>query len=133
MTHQDDTTGPHNPYEEEAKARWGHTDAWKQSQERVGKMSKEDFAAVGREADEITKQIANLRDKSPSDPAVQALVAKHYNWLRHFYEPSLEMYRGLATMYVEDERFVATYEKYGAGMATFMRDAMHAYCDAQSA
>lgn len=133
---QDDTpTGqnwtPENPYAEEAKARWGNTDAWKQSQERVQKMGKEGFAKVGAEADEITKAIAKLKleGKAASDASVQELIAKHYNWLRNFYEPSLEMYRGLGSMYVDDPRFAANYEKYGEGMAVFMRDAMHTFAD----
>ena len=41
------------------------------------------------------------------------------------------MYRGLGDMYVADPRFAAYYEKYAPGLAQFMRDAMHAYCDAQ--
>ncbi len=133
-THDDHNSGIQNPYQDEARERWGHTDAWKQSQERVGKMSKEQFVAVGKEADDITKQIVALKDagKVPSDPAVLTLVARHYNWLRHFYEPSHEMYRGLGDMYVQDERFAANYDKYGVGTAQFMRDAMHAYCDAEA-
>ncbi len=134
-THDDSTTGftPHNPYEAEARERWGKTDAWKQSQERVGKMSKEQFEQVGKDADEITKKIAVLAEENanPAGAEVQELIAQHYNWLRNFYEPSLEMYRGLGSMYVDDPRFAATYEKYRPGMAVYMRDAMHAYCDAQ--
>lgn len=137
MTTHDHTTGQdpkHNPYAKEAEERWGHTDAWKQSQERVGNMSKEEFAKVGEEADVLTKAIAAAKaaGKSPADAEVQALVAKHYAWLKNFYDPSLEMYRGLGSMYVDDSRFAANYEKYGEGMAVFMRDAMHAYCDAQA-
>jgi len=129
------TFTPPNPYADEAKQRWGHTDAYKQSQERVSKMTKEQFEAVGAQADAVTKQIAAAAEagKAPSDPEVLALVAKHYTWLRSFYEPNLEMYRALASMYVDDPRFAANYEKYRPGMAVYLRDAMHAYCDAEEA
>ena len=70
--------------------------------------------------------------KAPSDAAVQEQVARHYAWLGHFYDPSIEMYRGLASMYVGDPRFAAHYEKYRPGFAAFVRDAMHAYCDAHA-
>ncbi len=100
-------TTHHNPYEEEAKQRWGHTDAWKQSKERTDKMSKEELAKIGLEGEEITKAIAVLAEvgKAPTDSEVQEQIALHFNWLRHFYEPNLEMYRGLGSMYVDDLRF----------------------------
>ncbi len=63
MTTHNDPTGfvPENPYEDEARERWGHTDAWKQSQERAKKMSKEDFERIGKEGDTITKNIALIK------------------------------------------------------------------------
>jgi hypothetical protein len=135
MTTPSSTTGQNdesqNPYAAEAKERWGHTDAYKQSQERVKKMTKEDFARIGAEADLLQKKLVALKDRDPADPAVQALIAEHYNALRHFYEPNLEMYRGLGNMYVDDARFTAHYEQYGPGTAVFLRAAMHAFCDLQ--
>jgi hypothetical protein len=126
---------PENPYAEEAEARWGKTDAWKQSQERVKKMSKEDFERIGKEGDAITREIAQAAEagKDPTDSEVQALIARHYAWLRHWYEPTLEMYRGLGSMYVDDARFTATYDKHRPGLAIYIRDAMHAFCDAGTA
>lgn len=118
-------------YAAEAKARWGHNDAYKQSQERVKKMSKEQFAQIGKEGDELQKEIVANIDKGPESPIVQKLIAKHYDNLRHFYEPNLEMYRGLADMYVSDPRFAAHFKKYHPDLPEFMRDAMHAFCDTQ--
>jgi len=134
MTTHDDTTGftPQNPYADEAKERWGHTDAYKQSQERVGKMSKEEFEKIGKDGDELIKKIAAASGEDPGSPGVQELIARHYAGLRAFYEPNVEMYRGLGDMYVADERFGAYFDRYKPGLAAFMRDAMHAYCDAQA-
>ncbi len=47
-------------YTEEAKQRWGHTEAFKQSQERVKKMGKAGLAKVIKEAGELTQEIAGL-------------------------------------------------------------------------
>lgn len=118
-------------YAAEAKERWGHTDAYKQSMERYKKMTKADLARIKDEGDRLMKEIVARRDEGPASAAVQALIARHYAALRTWYEPDLAMYRGLADMYVNDPRFAAYYEKYAPGLATFMRDAMHAYCDAQ--
>lgn len=124
---------PENPYEDEARERWGHTDAWKQSQERAKKLTKEDWARIQKAGDDLMKEIVAAVEagKAPSDPEVLALIARHYDGLRTFYEPNLQMYRGLADMYVGDPRFAAYYDKYRPGLATFMRDAMHAYADSK--
>ncbi len=133
-TPHDDTVGkdfiPPNPYEEEAKQRWGHTDAYKESQKRVAKMSKADFERISQEGDVLMKKIAAVADKDPADPDVQALIAQHYAGLRAFYEPNKEMYRGLGDMYAADERFGQYFNKYRPGLALFMRDAMHVFCNA---
>ncbi len=118
-------------YSKEAKERWGNTDAWKQSQERVKKMGKAGLKKVMEENGKILLEIAAAMKLAPDSADVQRLIAKHYNGLRAFYEPNLEMYRGLAEMYVVDPRFKSFYEKVAPGLAQFMRDAMVAYCDIQ--
>lgn len=118
-------------YQEEARKKWGHTDAFKQSQERVKKMGKDGLNEVLKESGKLTEEIASCMksDEHPESEKVQILIAQHYEGLRAFYEPNLEMYRGLGNMYVADERFKATYEKIAEGLAQFMRDAMIYYCN----
>jgi DNA-binding transcriptional MerR regulator len=116
-------------YAEEAKQRWGHTEAYKQSAERVKKMTKADMAKVKADADALMKEIAAVADQDPASAKVQALITRHYDALRTFYEPSIAMYRGLADLYVADPRFTAYYEAYRPGLALFMQKAMHAFCD----
>lgn len=118
-------------YAAEAKERWGHTDAYKQSQERAKKMTKADWDALSKRSDEILRGIVANMDSGPASAEVQGYIAQHYDSLRTFYEPNLTMYRGLADMYVGDSRFAAYYEKYHPQLPVFMRDAMHAYADAQ--
>lgn len=118
-------------YAAEAKERWGTTEAYKQSQERLKKMTKADMAKLKEEGDRFMKVVAATMDKGATSPEFQALIDQHYNSLRIWYEPNLTMYRGLANMYVADPRFTAYYEKYAPGLAQVMRDAMIAYCDAR--
>lgn len=115
-------------YTKEAKERWGNTEAYRQSQEQVKKMTKEDFARVQKENDELLLKIIAVMDKEPGSPEVLTLIAQHYNSLRTFYEPNLKLYHGLADMYISDPRFTAFYEKRHEGLAQFMHDAMIAYC-----
>jgi MerR family transcriptional regulator, thiopeptide resistance regulator len=114
-------------YKEEAKKRWGNTDAYKQSEERTKHWTKADYDKVAKQGAQWTQKLSEIRDKgfSIDSPEIQEMVGQHYNGLRTFYEPNYEMYRGLGNMYVDDPRFTAYYEKFGKGLAVFMRDAMH--------
>jgi hypothetical protein len=120
-------------YAAEAKERWGHTDAYKQSVERMKNMSKEEMEELGRKGIEWTRNFSTHMDKDPKSELVQGLIAEHYDSLRVFYDPTPVMYRGLANMYVSDPRFTAYYDKHRAGLATFMHDAMLYYADALEA
>jgi len=118
-----------NPYEEEARARWGNTKAFKQSEIRVKKMGEEGLKKAMEENGKITEEMAECMksgEKSESERA-QKLIARHYEWLRNFYDPTPEMYRGLAEMYMTDERFKANYEKVAEGLAEYMKEAMMEY------
>ncbi len=118
-------------YTEEARQKWGHTDAFKQSQERVRKMGKDGLNKVLKASGELTIKIAETMKAglNPKSNEVQRLIALHYDGLRAFYEPSLEIYRGLSNAYITDERFKANYENITKGLAQFMHDAMVAYCE----
>jgi DNA-binding transcriptional MerR regulator len=116
-------------YAKEAKERWGNTDAYKQSQERTKNWTKEDYRKLAEDGDKWMKNFALQMNHGPKSKIVQELIDQHYNSLRTFYEPNLQMYRGLADMYVNDPRFTAYYEKYAKGLSRFMRDAMYEYCD----
>jgi ribonuclease BN (tRNA processing enzyme) len=118
-----------NEYAEEAKKMWGNTEAYKQSQERVKNMTKDDWARYQKGADELMKKLVTSMNQKPDSKEVQTLIAQHYNNLRTFYEPNIEMYKGLAEMYLSDPRFATYFEKYAKGFAQFMHDAMIAYCD----
>ncbi len=117
-------------YAREAEERWGNTEAYKQSVERTKHLTKDDFKRIAREGDALMKEIAASIESGPASEQTQELIARHYESLRTFYDPSFEMYRGLGQMYVDDPRFRAYFEKYDARLPEFMRDAMRVYCDA---
>ena len=119
-------------FEEETKQRWGGTDIYKQSTERLAKMSKEDMTRIQKEDEELIEEIVANMGKGPAGAEVQKLIARHYNNLRHFYEPNLEIYRGLGQMYANDKRFAKHFDHYKSGMARFMAKAIAAFCDEQS-
>jgi len=64
----------------------------------------------------------------PSGELAHKACELHKQWLCIFYPNySKEYHRGLADMYVADERFKANYEKLGVGCTEFFRNAIIAY------
>lgn len=118
---QADIDAAKEQYAQEAKERWGHTDAWKQSQ---GKTPD----AAGMEA--IFRGFAALRDTDPAGPEAQAQVAVWQQFIcDNMYHCTKEILAGLGQMYVCDERFTANLDKYGEGTAAFMSQAIKIYCE----
>lgn len=116
-------------YRQEAKQRWADTEAYRQSKEKMKKMSPADLERIKQEGEALTQEIAQSMPLGAASKAVQTLIARHYESLRQFYEPNPQMYRGLGQMYVDDPRFSAYYEKFAPGLATFLCDAINIFCD----
>ncbi len=121
-------------HEEEAKARWGDTDAYKQSQRRVSKYTKEDWLKIKAEQDEMEANFASLF-KSGAAPdggeAMDAAEAHRMHITRWYYDCGYEIHTGLGEMYVSDERFRANYDKHAPGLSGFIRDAINANASRQ--
>jgi DNA-binding transcriptional MerR regulator len=100
----------------------------KESYANVRKMTKEQFAAVKKEGEDIAAGLAAVMDKDPGSKEVQALIERHFKHLHNYYKPTIEMYRGLGNMYVSDQRFTAYYDKYKKGLAIFIDKAIGIFC-----
>lgn len=120
-----------NSYEKEVKEKWGHTDAYKESQEKTANYSKEKWndttdglMAVFGEFAEIMKSGKD----ADSDEAI-AIAEKLQTYItENFYTCTKEILSGLGEMYVLDERFKANIDQYGEGTAEYARDAIRNYC-----
>jgi DNA-binding transcriptional MerR regulator len=116
-----------NPHEDEARERWGDTDAWRESQRRTKKYGKDDWARMRAEMDAIDRKLGELlaAGRAPADPEVQAAAEEHRLHIdRWFYPCSRSMHRALGEMYVADPRFAERYERIQPGLAAFLRDAL---------
>jgi hypothetical protein len=107
-----------NEYDAEAKRRWGHTDAYKESRQRWGSYSPEKKNKIGEAGEAVYRNMVAAIPLGPASPQAQACVARWRQHLRYFYEPSGEMLLGLAAMYNDDPAFAAT----------FKRQAVQAFC-----
>jgi DNA-binding transcriptional MerR regulator len=119
-------------YTREAQQRWSDTDAWKISRQRTGGYSKEDWARISTEANAITAEfLAAMKRGDPADSqSATALAECHREHIeRHFYPCSHSMHTNVASLYTNDERFNAQYEKHAAGLATYIEAAVRANAD----
>ena len=115
-------------YASEAKARWGETDAYSQSERRTDRYTKDDWAKVSAESNAIFEAFAALRGGDPASKEAQALVRRWRDFISgSFYDCTDEILSGLGEMYVEDERFTKNIDVFSEGTASFMRDAIRVY------
>jgi DNA-binding transcriptional MerR regulator len=116
-------------HEDEARERWGDTDAYRESARRTRGYGKEDWARYKAASDALNDEIAALVDEgvAPDDPRAMDAVDRHRLLIDEWFYPcSREMHANLGEMYVADPRFTATYEAIRPGMAAWMRDAIAA-------
>lgn len=114
---------------EEVKRRWVGTDAYRQSVERVGAMTKEEVSALKESGKKFAQELANAMDCAVESSRAQALVQKHYDSICVFYDCPVALYRNLGAMYVHDPRFTAYYDAFRPGLAVWLRDAIGVFCD----
>lgn len=118
-----------NKYAQEVKEQYGSSDAYKESQSKTKKYTKEDWAVIKSESDSIMRALAENMSKDPADEVVQAIIGQ---WQQHitdrYYLCTKEILAGLGESYVDDVRFTKNIDKFGDGLSVFFRDAIRVYC-----
>ncbi|MDY0087496.1 MAG: TipAS antibiotic-recognition domain-containing protein [Coriobacteriia bacterium] len=113
----------HALYEEEARERWGHTDAYKESARRTKAYSQEDWDRLGAESEAILNRWIELMvaGREPTDEDALEIAEEHRLHLdRWFYTCSHEMHALLAEGYVSDARFRAYHDRRKPGLAEYV-------------
>jgi len=118
------TTAFSDEYATEAEERWGETDAWKQSQHRVSRFTKDDWLAIKAEGDALLETLAQAKRHGvqPGSAEANELAVRHRASIERFYDCGDEMHRGLVEMYLADERFTRYYDDVEPGLAQFVHD-----------
>lgn len=123
----------HTDYKEEVEQRWGR-DAYAAGDRWWTSMSEDERGDWKQNAARLGADwtAAAASGVAPDGPQAQALARRHVAWLSsvpgtpgYGGEPNRDYIRGLADMYVADERFAANYG--GRAGAEFVRNALHAY------
>lgn len=115
-------------YEQEAMRQWGEANV-KESIQLWNSYSKQRQAEIMQEGSRIYQELAAHMDRGPHSPEVQALLARWHQHLRYFYEPSLEVLRGLGNAYNEHPDFNATFTAIHPDLPPFLQQAITHYVD----
>ena len=125
----------HTQYKEEVEQRWGKR-AYAQSNAWWQGLTKEERRAWQGRVEQLQRDWIAAAEAAEPDPAsaeAQGLARRHVDWLRGIpgtpaADPGGDLagyVRGLAEMYVADERFAANYG--GVEGAAFVRAALLVY------
>lgn len=100
-----------------------------QSNAKMLKMGEEQYQEFTRLEQQVLLSLADaVKTEDPSSDAAQQTADLHRQWLGFTWPSySKEAHRGLAEMYVADERFAAYYDKAHPGAAQFLHDAIVIY------
>ena len=119
-------------YENEARSRWGNTDAYREHEQKTKNYTKEKWTETNDGLMAIFAEFAALKNNGASADSVeaQALVAKlQAHITENYYTCTDEILAGLGKMYVADERFKKNIDKYGDGTAEFVSEGIRIYVE----
>ena len=119
-------------YNNEARERWGNTDAYREHEKKTKNYTKEKWAEVNNGLMAIFAEFAESKSGGfvVNSPEVQTLVVKLQEYItQNYYACTDEILAGLGKMYVADERFKKNIDKYGEGTAEFATEAIDLFCN----
>jgi len=122
-------------HEAEVKERWGGSEAYKTSAERVKHYTDEDWQKIKTESADIYVEMNALLVAGDSAESVAAMDTAERHRLSidtWFYPCSHAIHAGLADMYETDQRFRASIDKHGEGLTPFLSAAIRANTKRQS-
>ena len=114
-------------YEDEARERWGDTEAYREYDKKTNGYTKEKWAEANDGMMAIFAEFATCKANgaTPGSAEAQALVAKLQSHITaNYYACTDEILAGLGKMYVADERFKKNIDKNGDGTAEFAAEAI---------
>ena len=116
-------------HENEARSRWGNTDAYREHEQKTKNYTKEKWAEVNDGMMAIFAELAECKRSgaSPDSADAQALVTGlQAHITKNYYTCTDEILAGLGKMYVCDERFRRNIDKCGEGTAEFAAEVIAA-------
>lgn len=124
-----DTTELEN-YAAQAREKWGHTEAYREYEQKTQGQSPAQMQADGDELMAIFAEIGAIRHTSPESADAQTLVQKLQAFITaHYYTCTPQILRGLGQMYIAGDSMTENIDRTGGeGTAAFTNRAIEYYC-----
>ena len=117
-------------YEREARLQYGPGTV-NESIERWNSYNDAEQEAIIAEGNQIYVDLAEAMEagKEAGDRQIVDILDRWQNHLRRFYEPNLDMLRGLGQMYNSDPRFIANFQDIHRGLPAYLERVIDHYVD----
>ncbi|MCY4020742.1 MAG: TipAS antibiotic-recognition domain-containing protein [Chloroflexi bacterium] len=117
-------------YEREARLQYGPGTV-NESIERWNSYDDVEQEAIVAEGNQIYVDLAEAMEagKVADDRQVVDILDRWQGHLRRFYEPSLDLLRGLGQMYNSDPRFIANFQDIHCGLPAYLERVIDDYVD----
>lgn len=117
-------------YEREARLRWGPANV-NESVKRWNSYTKAQQEAVMAEGGEIYSDWVKAMeaDLPAESDEVRHIVERWHKNISNFYEPTLDMLRGLGELYNTDPAFMATFHKFHPDLPPYLQETITQYVD----
>ena len=121
-------------YKQEARERWGNTEAYQEYVHRQLRQTPEQSQKQGEEVMDFLKQMGQMRHLPPESETVQQKVQElQALFTRNFYNCTNQILSYLGESYVDNQRFQRNIDQEcGEGTALFLRDAIRIYCKSEA-
>ena len=122
-------------YAAQAKASWGHTEAYREFEKKAQGRTRVESGMLGEQMMQIFADFGTIRQDSPASDAAQALVQKLKDFITaHYYTCTDQILAGLGQMYAGGGDMTVHIDRAGGeGTAAFACAAIRAFCKKQEA
>lgn len=83
--------------------------------------------SILQESENIFMELAKLKDKDVDSIEVQEIMVRWHNFIKNFYNPSIEVLCGLGNMYYNDPRFNKKFREIDPDLPDFLNDSIKKY------
>lgn len=117
-------------YEREARLQWD-PDLVNNSVRKWNSYTEAQKQAIGEEGNQVYSDLVDALEAGtpPQSAEVQAVLLRWHQHIRYFYEPTLEILRGLGHGYNSHPDFIANFQKLHADLPQYLESAITHYVD----
>lgn len=117
-------------YEREARLEYGPTHV-NESVKRWASYSKARQDEIMAEGSQIYQDLVEAMKSSrlTGESDVNSILARWHQHIRYFYEPTLEILRGLGELYNTSDEFRATFTKFHPDLPAYLQEKIGLYVD----